>query len=153
MHSRWQMLALVLSFSLGCSQEDPVSPDGSGEKARMKAYLDSPEYKKAVEENLALMKKEEEVREEADWFGRTGLSDALERELPRYLRRELGQSLFDADSMQASDLTYVGEFMEGDTTVHYWRVPQAQATDTYAYIEISVNGDSVIGWGDKQPPR
>lgn len=130
-----------------------MNTDESERKAKMKAFLESPEYKKAVEDRLALMKKEDEVREEAEWIGNTGLSEELERELPRYLRREFGQSLFDADSIKAADLVYVGKFLEGGKTVHYWRVAKNQRSVTYAYVEISVTGDSVTGWGNKSPPK
>src|SRR3989344_1064334 len=99
--SRWLIFFFVLGFSLGCSQEGNMNTDERERKAKMKAFLESPEYKKAVEDRLALMKKEGEVREEAEWIGKTGLSEELERELPRYLRREFGQSLFDADSIKA----------------------------------------------------
>lgn len=153
MLSRWLLFAFILGFSLGCSQDNNTSADERERKAMMKTFLESPEHKKAVEDRLALMKKEEEVREEAEWIGKTGLTEELERELPRYLRREFGQSLFDADSIKAADLTYVGKFLESGKTVYYWRVPYNQKSPTYAYIEMSIAGDSVTGWGNKNPPK
>lgn len=153
MLSRWLIFSFVLGLSLGCSQEGNMSTGEREQKAKTKAFLESREYKKAVQDRLALMKKEEEVREEADWIGKTGLSEELERELPRYLRREFGQSLFDAGSIKAADLIYVGKFLEGGKTVHYWRVPYNQTSVAYAYVEVSIAGDSVTGWGNKNPPR
>lgn len=152
MPSRRQIFVLLSALSLGCSQEGNMSTDEREGRARIEAYLKSPEYKKAVDDRLALMEKEEEVREEAGWIGKTGLSEDLERELPRYLRRELGQSLFDSGSIKAGDLAYVGRFLEGGKTIHYWRVPYNRTSDVYAYVELSPSGDSLIGWGDKKPP-
>lgn len=73
----------------------------------MRALLESPEYKKAVAERMALMEREEAFLEDAPWFGRTGLGDEVERELPRYLRREFGESVFDEDALKASELVLV----------------------------------------------
>lgn len=131
-----------------------MNADERERKEKIKAFLEGPEYKKSFEDRLALMKKEEEVREEAEWIGKTSLSEELERELPRYLRREFGQSLFDADSIKAADLAYLGKFLEDGKTVHYWRVPYKQKSVTYyAYIEVSRAGGTVTGWGSKSPPR
>ena len=154
MLSRCPILLLALGFSLGCSRDGNMNADERELKEKMKAFLESPEYKESFEDRLALMKKEEAVREEAEWIGKTGLSEELERELPRYLRREFGQSLFDVDSIEAADLTYLGQFLEGGKTVYYWRVPHKQKSVTYfAYIEVSLAGDTVTGWGVKSPPR
>jgi hypothetical protein len=152
MPSRSLLLLLALGFTLGCSPEGDMGADESEQRARMRAYLQSPEYRKAVEEQRALMEKEKQVKEDAEWIGQTGLPEDLERELPRYLRRELGESLFDEGSLKAADLTYVGSFPEGDSTVHYWRVPYRQGLDVYAYIEVFRNGDSFTEWGNRKPP-
>lgn len=114
-----------------------------------KESLQSQEFKKATEARLALMKKEEEVIEVAPWFGKTGLTTEIERELPRYLRREFGQSIFDTDSLKASELEYVGAFLEDVMTVHYWHISHGKG-NSYAYVIVDVNGDS-LGWGDKKP--
>lgn len=44
---------------------------------------------------------EDAVVEQAPWMGRTGLPEDLERELPRYVRREFGESVFDDESLRA----------------------------------------------------
>ncbi len=95
---------------------------------------------------------EETLTEEADWFGTTGLDDDLERELPKYLRRESGELLLEEGSLKASDLKYLGAFEEPDATVHYWLVPSHHGEPTYAYIEIHGSGQSCTGWGGREPP-
>lgn len=91
------------------------------------------------------------VRETAPWFGITGLSATIERELPRYLRRELGESDGEADSLTAAQLTYIGCFPEDEATVHYWRVPYGRK-EVYAYV-IKSRRQTVMGWGDRKPIR
>ena len=51
---------------------------------------------------------EDTTVEAADWIGKTWLDEDTERELPRYLRRELGESLADPDGLKANDLQYLG---------------------------------------------
>jgi hypothetical protein len=116
------------------------------------AFLESPEYKRAVAERMAQMQREYSVVEEAPWFGRTGLEDDLERELPRYLRREFGESIFDEDSLKAKDLQYVGHFNEPDASVHYWLIPSRSGEKSYAYIEITSDGQFCTSWGSRKPP-
>ncbi|MBC3874459.1 hypothetical protein [Undibacterium flavidum] len=118
----------------------------------MRAYLASPEYKKKVQERLALMQKEEQVVEEAEWFGKTGLSDSIERELPRYLRREYGMSIFDKGALKAGDLEYLGVFPEGINSIHFWRIQDGANEAHFAYVTISSNGTESLGWGDRRPP-
>jgi hypothetical protein len=115
----------------------------------MKAYLQSDEYKRAVAEAARNMTADSAVVEHARWFGTTGLSIDSERELPRYLRREFGESLSDADALKADDLTYVGAFSEGNDLVHYWQVPAKDPT--YAYIAVGDASES-FGWGNRTPP-
>lgn len=50
------------------------------------------------------------IREAADWFGQTGLSDEEERLLPKYVRYEYGDLLVDEDGLKAHDLTYLGNY-------------------------------------------
>ncbi|HEY5995097.1 MAG TPA: hypothetical protein VIU46_10925, partial [Gallionellaceae bacterium] len=54
-----------------------------------------------VRGRMAKRSEGEKVREVADWFGTTGLDEETERELPRYLRREFGESLFDEGALKA----------------------------------------------------
>ncbi len=121
----------------------------------VRQHLQSDDYKQAVAERFERMEREEFVVEEADWFGRTGLPDALERELPRYLRREYGESIFDDDSLKAADLVYLGAAQDGELRIHYWRVGGASSHDepSYAYIEIDGEGNSCTGWGDRELPQ
>jgi hypothetical protein len=90
--------------------------------------------------------------EEADWFGRTGLDEAAERELPRYLRRELGEFLDEPEGLKASDLIYLGVFRLRKRSVHFWRIPSRTEDDSYAYIELDRDGSpTLFGWGDREP--
>jgi hypothetical protein len=95
---------------------------------------------------------EESVVEDAPWIGRTGLPEDLERELPRYLRREFGESVFDDGSLKAADLVYVGVFTNGSKRVHYWEIASSGNEKLYASITMSPNGSSEISYGDKRPP-
>jgi hypothetical protein len=90
--------------------------------------------------------------EAAAWFGTTGLHEHIERELPRYLRRELGERLTDEGALQANDLKYVGAFTENEMKIHYWSMPYGDEIDVFAYVEIDSKGETCTGWGDKTPP-
>src|SRR5258705_10949895 len=90
------------------------------------------------------------VPENAEWFGKTGLSAHIERELPRYLRREFGESIFSPKSLKASDLKYVGAFDEGAERVHYWKVPWG-TEEIYANARVTEQG-TAPGWGAKRKP-
>jgi len=95
---------------------------------------------------------EDSISGSAGSFGTTGLSDRTERELPKYLRREFGERVLDADSLKASDLTYVGRFEETDFPVHYWKIPSTSGKDVYAYVEEWTDGQCCTGWGNRSPP-
>lgn len=110
-----------------------------------------PDYKAQMERLHHSYAAEESVVEDADWFGKTGLSEEDERELPKYLRREFGELLIDEDSLRAGDLTYLGSFEEGDARVHYWSVPSSSAEPIYAYIEVTASA-ICTGWGNREPP-
>lgn len=99
-----------------------------------------------------LMDREEATTENADWMGTTGLDEDTERELPRYLRREFGESLFDEGSLKATDLRYVGAFAEDGQQVHYWHVPYKGNDQIFAYVEVAPTGDTCTGWGNREPP-
>lgn len=99
-----------------------------------------------------LMDREETTTENADWIGTTGLDEDTERELPRYLRREFGESLFDEGSLKATDLRYVGVFAEDGQQVHYWHVPYKDNDQIFAYVEVAPTGDICTGWGNREPP-
>ncbi|WP_162932202.1 hypothetical protein [Solimonas sp. K1W22B-7] len=116
----------------------------------------TPAYKKALQARIELVKQEEATLEDAEWFGTTGLHEEIEWELPRYLRRELGQSLFDEGSLKANDLKYVGVFLEqgiaSPLKVHYWRMPYQDDEPVYAYVDVSPDGETCTGWGNQSPP-
>jgi hypothetical protein len=113
--------------------------------------LNSSEYKKAVADAMALQEKEEKIREEAPWIGKTGLKENVERELPQYLRREFGQTIFDKGSLKASNLLYEGRFDEKGEEIHYWKIAYEKET-SYAYVIIR-GRSTTTGWGDRSPPR
>ena len=95
---------------------------------------------------------EESVLEPAAWIGTAGLPEDVEPEVPRYLRRALGQSLRDADSLRAADLTYAGAFSESSAEVHYWRLPAGYSTrPSFAYVAVADSAFS-FGWSDRAPP-
>lgn len=134
----------------GCGPSDEDVAKKSG-KELAQSIQQSDTYKRAVDERLALMAKEENVLEAAAWIGKTGLPESVEREVPRYLRREFGESLSDAKSLRAADLVYIGAFHEGAALVHYWRVPYGKE-EVYAYVVDSAGGSS-IGWGGRKPKK
>ena len=97
---------------------------------------------------------EENTLEAADWIGRTGLDEATERELPRYLRREFGEFMDDPDGLKASDLEYIGIFTDERGPAHFWKVPSKTAQEPYfAYVDIDQQGQpTFMGWGDRTLP-
>lgn len=90
------------------------------------------------------------VPESADWYGRTGLSADVERELPKYLRREFGESWLSSRYLKASDLKYVGAFDEGKERVHYWTIPWDKE-EIFASVVVGPRGER-LGWGARKPP-
>ena len=117
---------------------------------KLKQLLQSDEVQKAVAERAERDAREAETIEEAPWFGTTGLGEALERELPRYLRRELGESIFEKGSLKASDLRYLGVFPAKNGPTHFWRLSFA-GEPTYAYAEPWGGEDFCLGWGNMEP--
>src|SRR5947209_4919183 len=98
------------------------------------------------------MKADDAIAESAAWLGTTRLPEDVEREPPRYLRREFGESLSeDPGALKASDLEYVGAFDEADGRAHYWRVPCASEKAVYAYVVVNGNRFST-GWSGRSPP-
>ena len=93
------------------------------------------------------------VPESADWFGKTGLGEQTERELPRYLRREFGEERGDAWALHANELRYLGMFNQGGVPTYFWRIQSLRFHDDVVYAYVTVNGDNVgMGWGDRYPP-
>ena len=111
-----------------------------------------PEYKAKIARLHRSYAEEETVIEAAPWFGTTGLDEEVERELPKYLRREFGELLLDDDSLKARDLEYVGRFDEADGVVHYWRIPSRDGEQSFAYVEVTPEGSVCTSWGGREPP-
>lgn len=119
----------------------------------LRQILQSPEFQQLQAARQRMRELEGRIREEADWFGQTGLPEDLERELPRYLRREFGETLLDPQGLRANDLRYCGMQVEADGHVHYWEVPQRAADLTWAYVIVQADGLQVLGWGNRTPPE
>ena len=122
-------------------------------QAKIIEQLNSEEVKKAAEERLARMEAEYEVEEDAVWFGETSLGEEIERELPRYLRREFGETLFDDDSLKANDLKYLGAFQSANGDVeHFWLIP-SDTKEVYARVVEHNDGITLMDWGSERPPK
>jgi hypothetical protein len=138
-----------------CTSQDENTQEQS--QSELQKHIASPEFQQEVQARLNEMKRDEAVIESAPWFGKTGLSDETERELPRYLRREHGQMLADKGSIKAADLGYIGVFTEGDEIVHYWRINYGSGSNSpepaYAYVVAAPADRVVIAWGDRKPPQ
>ena len=93
------------------------------------------------------------LMEEAPWFGQTGLGDSVERELPRYLRREFGE-VGAEDGLKAADLTYLGAQTDEQGVTHVWAIPSKTGSAcTHAYIEVHATGALCFGWGEREPAK
>ena len=91
--------------------------------------------------------------EEAPWFGQTGLGDSVERELPRYLRREFGE-VGAEDGLKAADLSYLGVQTDEQGATHVWAIPPKTGGGcTHAYIEVHATGALCFGWGEREPAK
>ncbi|MDI4635826.1 hypothetical protein J7U46_22385 [Pelomonas sp. V22] len=150
--------ALVIAIAVcwllaGCERPQLEQPRSASQNASGKLDPNDPEFKKRAQARLQEMKREESIREEAPWPGRTGLPDDDERELPRYLRREFGQLLSQPGSLRAQDLHYLGVFVQGVETVHYWRINYGSAKSKFAYVVVAPADRQVMGWGDRTPPK
>ena len=147
-------LAAPLLILTACGGK-PVETQSTGSPSDSIVASDprSSEFKAATQERLEAMQKEEAVRESAPWFGKTGLADDVERELPRYLRREYGQLLSEPGALQAGDLEYLGLFSEGVESVHYWLIHDRAKAPHYAYVVAAPEEHRSMGWGDRSPPK
>lgn len=114
-------------------------------------------FNSLLKESHQAIQDDYKIKETADWFGKTGLDEETERELPHYLRREFGERLStDPNALKANHLRYLGVFDEGGHTVHYWAIPSKndQEAPYFAYVDIDLqNNQSSMGWGDKAPPN
>jgi hypothetical protein len=114
-----------------------------------------PSLHAASAEYTAQQAVEDVTLEKADWIGKTGLPEAIEREIPHYLRREFGEFMGDPNSLKASDLIYLGIHRDTEGRAHFWRVPSKNpANPGYAaYAEIDSSGQVMsLGWGERNLP-
>ncbi|GAB2881853.1 hypothetical protein GCM10027046_07740 [Uliginosibacterium flavum] len=137
-------LMIALCAALLCSGCDKLFSDAAPD-------INSPEFKKAAQERQALIKKDNQIVEKAAWFGKTGLSAELERELPRNLRHQSGQTISDKNSLKAADLDYIGAFKEDGGIVRYWRINDGASEVRYAFVTAAPDGGTVMGMGYRQP--
>ncbi|MCC2639446.1 MAG: hypothetical protein K0Q68_3165 [Moraxellaceae bacterium] len=93
------------------------------------------------------------LREEAEWFGKTGLPEDIERHLPYYVRMEFGESVLDEDSVKASNFIYHGCHQTKDGVTHYWRI-EYEPQEQWATITVSDADNYNFNWGgtDLAPP-
>lgn len=135
-------LLLLSSVLAACGQDSPEATD----------KLSIQEAKEIAKQKNDLIARERKVIEKASWFGKTGLSEDVERELPRYIRREFKQTIFDEKSLKADDLIYLGAFAEGKGTVRYWRIKEADRDEArYATVAGTREGGVVMSIGYKLP--
>ena len=135
----------------GPTEPEPATPQLPTGQA-MRDFMQSDEYKAAVAAEMARQAADDTVVEQAPWFGKTGLPEATERHVPRYVRLEFGESLADEDALRAADLEYVGAFAEVDGRVHYWRVP-APAVPEPLYVYFIEGTRSLMALGGRAPPK
>lgn len=107
----------------------------------------------AVARELQRAAAEREILEPADWIGTTGLDEDTERELPRYLRRELGERLGADGALRAADLRYLGVASDDRGAAHFWHMPERGEGPVFAYVDIAFDGQALgLGWGDRAFP-
>ena len=61
--------------------------------------------------------------------------------------------LSEPGAIKASDLNYIGQFVEAGDVVHYWQIQNGSKEPSFAYIVASPAEHKVIGWGDRRPPK
>jgi hypothetical protein len=146
---RCLVIAALASLASACDRTPPAQTTNGA------AHLDpaSAEFRAATQARLQKMEEAERISEHASWFGRTGLSDADERELPRYLRREFGRLPGEPGALRADDLAYLGVFVQDGETVHYWRIDHPMGQGQYAYVVTAPPGHEVMGWSGRTPPH
>ncbi|WP_312461651.1 hypothetical protein [Comamonas sp.] len=146
------------AMALPAAAAQPPTSAGNEDPA-LAAHMQTPEFRREYRTKQEQLQTEAEVQENAPWLGSTGLTEAQERSVPRYVRMELGQSLASADPVLAEDLQYIGHFAELDGTVYYWRIPDkahahgdTHAGPAYVYIRKDTAGVFYTDWGNRTPP-
>ena len=75
------LAALVALLTAGCERAAPQSTGTAPASVAGKLDPNDPDFQKRVQARLAEMEREEAIREEAPWFGTTGLAEEQEREV------------------------------------------------------------------------
>jgi hypothetical protein len=109
--------------------------------------MQNPEAQAIKRDYIEMREREAAVLEEADWIGRTGLPEEVERAFPQYLRIEFGEFLID-DGLRAADLEYMGRYSESDGIYHFWIVPSSDGNELYGYVR---ERDFLMDWGGRKP--
>jgi hypothetical protein len=109
--------------------------------------LQSPEAQAIKRDYIEMREREAAALEEADWIGRMGLPEEVERAFPQYLRIEFGEFLSD-DGLTAADLEYMGRYSESDGIYHFWIVPSSDGNELYGYVR---ERDYLMAWGGRKP--
>lgn len=111
---------------------------------RHNMFKDYTEYAAYMNRWDKSQKVEDAAMEEASWIGSTGLSEETERDLPRVLRKALGELLIDEGSLKANELIYIGVFEEAGKSVHYWRLPIRYGKKLFATVSLRRDGEPMI---------
>jgi hypothetical protein len=67
-----------------------------------------------------------------------------------YLRLEYGEDATDPDSLQASDLSYLGRFEVNGCPTDYWQYPTSDKTPAYATMTMR-DGTTELSMTDEPP--
>lgn len=73
-----------------------------------------------------------------------------EERVAHYLRLEYGEDAADPDSLQASDLTYLGQFEVNGYPTDYWRYPTSDNSPAYATMTLR-DGTTELSMTDDPP--
>lgn len=73
-----------------------------------------------------------------------------EERVAEYLRLEYGEDAEDPDSLQTSDLTYLGRFNVDGNLTDYWQYPTS-GKPTYATLTMQEDGATSLSMTDEPP--
>ncbi len=98
----------------------------------------------------------EQYLEEAEWIGKTGLPEEVEREVPAYIRMEQGEYYIDEESTHARELIYLGKFSPIDSEfakirpiTHIWHISNHH--NCYAVVDLDSSGScSLSGFHESE---
>lgn len=86
-------------------------------------------------------------------FGSAGLAEPVERDLPRCLSREFGQSNRDERAVKASGRHDVSRFDEDGIARHYWRIPAGTEEPVFASLQWALCARSTPAGATAVGPR